>query len=126
MSAALHSHLEPHLQRLGNILDGRLNELARIAEVHQRNAFGWDEDWIEYYPAYHEMERITFNEFGIHAMSHREGVLGWSEPMVPMAKYATKHLFVQGEFGLTCPVSLCDTAAFMVQPLPVKNSICRA
>ena len=34
--------------------------------------------------------------------------------MGALAKYAVKYLFVQGEFGLMCPVSLCDTAAFMV------------
>ncbi len=119
MAPDLHTHLEPHLQRLGGIAGGRLDELARIADVHQpvlhaRDAFGRDTDWIEYHPAYREMERIAFDDYGLHAMSHRGGVLGWPEPMGAMAKYAIKYLFVQGEFGLMCPVSLCDTAAFMV------------
>ncbi len=119
MSPALHSHLEPHLQRLGEIAGGKLDELARVADIHQpvlhqRDAFGRDADWIEYHPSYREMERIAFDEFGLHAMSHRGGVLDWPEPMGAMAKYAIKYLFVQGEFGLMCPVSLCDTAAYMV------------
>ncbi len=119
MAPALHAHLEPHLTRLGGIAGGRLDALARIADVHQpvlhaRDAFGRDADWIEYHPSYREMERIAFDDFGLHAMSHRGGVLNWPEPMGALAKYAIKYLFVQGEFGLMCPVSLCDTAAFMV------------
>src|SRR5690625_4879860 len=44
-------------------------------------------------------------------MSHRGGVLGWSEPMPPAAKYALTYLFVQAEFGLCCPVSMTDSLA---------------
>ena len=35
------------------------------------------------HPAYREMERIAFGEFGLHAMAHRPGVLGWPEPLPP-------------------------------------------
>ena len=119
MADDLHAHLEPHLRRLGEIAGGRLDELARVADrhvpvLHPRDEFGRDADWIEYHPAYREMEKIAFDAFGLHAMSHRGGVLGWPDPMGALAKYAVKYLFVQGEFGLMCPVSLCDTAAFMV------------
>ena len=77
--------------------------------LHPRDRFGRDEDWIEYHPAYREMERIAFSEFGLHAMSHRAGVLGWPTPMPPIAKYGFQYLFVQAEFGLMCPVSVSDT-----------------
>ena len=119
MAPDLHAHLEPHLQRLGALAGGRLDELARIADrhppiLHQRDAFGRDRDRVEYHPAYREMERIAFEDFGLHAISHRGGVLGWAEPMGALAKYALTYLYVQGEFGLMCPISLCDTSAFMV------------
>lgn len=119
MAPDLHTHLAPHFSRLGGIAGGRLDELARIAdrhppELHPRDAFGREEDWIEYHPAYREMEEIAFDAFGLHAMNHRGGVLDWPSPMGALAKYAATYLFVQGEFGLMCPISLCDTAAFMV------------
>ncbi|MFO1188769.1 MAG: acyl-CoA dehydrogenase family protein [Alphaproteobacteria bacterium] len=119
MAPNLHAHLEPHLRRLGGIAGGRLDELARVADrnepvLHVRDRFGRDDDWIEYHPAYREMEKIAFEEFGLHAMAHRGGVLGWPKPLGALAKYAVQYLFVQGEFGLMCPISLSDTAAFMV------------
>ena len=73
--------LEPHFERLGELAGGRLDELARVADqhppvLHPRDRFGRDEDWIEYHPAYREMEQIAFGDFQFHAMSHRAGVLG--------------------------------------------------
>ena len=32
---------------------------------------------LQYHPAYREMERIAFADYGLAAMSHRGGVLGW-------------------------------------------------
>ena len=116
---ALRAHLEPHLDRLGELAGGRLDELADVADkhppvLHPRDRFGRDEEWIEYHPAYREMERIAFAEFGLHAMSHRGGVLGWPAPMPPIAKYAFQYLFVQAEFGLMCPVSVSDTSNYVI------------
>jgi len=127
-NAALHAHLDPHLNRLGGIAGGRLDELARLADRHQpqlhfRDPFGRDEDWIEYHPAYKEMERIAFEDFGLNALSHRGGVLGWSEPMGPLAKYAIQYLFVQAEFGLMCPISATDTSAFLIQRYGSKEVV---
>jgi len=119
MEPALRAHLEPYLDRLGGLAGGRLDELADTADkhppvLHPRDRFGRDEDWIEYHPAYREMERIAFSELGLHAMSHRAGVLGWPAPMPPIAKYGFQYLFVQAEFGLMCPVSVSDTSNFII------------
>ncbi len=119
MEPALRAHLEPHLDRLGGLAGGRLDELAAAADkhppvLHPRDRFGRDEDWIEYHPAYREMERIAFAELGLHAMSYRAGVLGWPAPMPPIAKYGFQYLFVQAEFGLMCPVSVSDTSNFII------------
>jgi len=116
---ALRRHMWPHWQRLGRLAGGRLDALAATADrhppvLHPRDRFGRDEEWIEYHPAYREMERIAFEEFGLHCMSHRGGVLGWSEPVPPVVKYAFQYLFVQAEFGLMCPVSVTDTSAFLL------------
>jgi alkylation response protein AidB-like acyl-CoA dehydrogenase len=42
-------------------------------------------------------------------MSHRAGVLGWPEPLPPIAKFALTYVFVQAEFGLCCPLSMTDS-----------------
>jgi acyl-CoA dehydrogenase len=119
MEPALRAHLESHYDRLGGLAGGRLDELADLADkhppvLHPRDRFGRDEEWVEYHPAYREMERIAFVDLGLHAMSHRAGVLGWAEPMPPIAKYGFQYLFVQAEFGLMCPVSVSDTSNYVI------------
>jgi alkylation response protein AidB-like acyl-CoA dehydrogenase len=114
------AHLTPHLDRLGGLAGGTLDELAATADqnpplLHPRDRQGRDEDWIEYHPAYRSMERVAFGEFQFHAMSHRGGVLGLAEPLPPAAKYAFTYLFVQAEFGLMCPISLTDTAIHLIR-----------
>ena len=120
LPAEMHVHLEPHFNRLGTLAGGRLDELARIADqngpiLHPRDRFGRDEDWIEYHPTYREMEAIAFGDFQFHAMSHRGGVLGLDAPMHPVAKYAFQYLFVQGEFGIMCPISVTDTSIYLLR-----------
>jgi alkylation response protein AidB-like acyl-CoA dehydrogenase len=116
----LHDALEPHYARLGRLAGGRLDELARIADrhgpvLHPRDRYGNDEDWIEYHPAYREMEQIAFGDFQFHAMAHRAGVLGQSAPLPAVAKYAFQYLFTQAEFGLMCPVSMTDTSIHLIR-----------
>ena len=76
-----------------------------------RSRTGLDESRIDKHPAYVEMERLGFAEFGLAALSHRGGVLGWPQAMPPAAKYALTYLFVQAEFGLCCPISMTDSLA---------------
>ncbi|MBP0447206.1 acyl-CoA dehydrogenase family protein [Roseomonas sp. SSH11] len=114
LPADLAAHLAPHLDRLGALAGGKLGALAMIAdrnppELIHRTRRGEDLQSIEYHPAYREMERLAFGEFGLAALSHRGGVLGWAGPMPPAAKYLLTYLFVQAEFGLCCPVSMTDS-----------------
>lgn len=116
------SFIEPHLHRLGELAGGPLDEWAATADKERnkpylctRNKFGVNEDWVEYHPSYREMERVAYNEFGIHAMSRSEGVLGWPGRYLPLAKYAFQYLFVQAEFGLMCPVSVTETSAYLIE-----------
>ena len=113
---ALFRHIEPHLDRLGALAGGHLDECARLAdrhvpELHQRDRFGRDAQWIEYHPAYRELERAAFGEFGIHAMSVRKGILGWPQTYPVVAKHAFTFLFNQAEFGLGCPINVTDGCA---------------
>ena len=114
------AHFEPHWARMGQLAGNRLDELARVADrhgpvLHARDRYGRDEDWIEYHPAYREMEQIAFGDFAFHAMSHRAGVLGYRRPLPAVAKYAFQYLFVQGEFGIMCPISVTDTSIHLVR-----------
>src|ERR1700710_2856403 len=113
---ALFRHIEPHLDRLGALAGGHLDECARLADrhvpvLHQRDRFGRDAQWIEYHPAYRELERAAFGEFGIHAMSLRKGILGWPQTYPVVAKHAFTFLFNQAEFGLGCPINVTDGCA---------------
>ena len=112
--------MTPHFQHLGEIAGGRLDELARLSDVHQpvlhvRSPRGLDEGWIEFHPAYREMEQIGFGEFGIHCMSRKAGVHGWPDKVPPIAKYTFQYLFTQSEFGLMCPISATDTSAMLIE-----------
>ena len=116
----VHDALTPHYARLGVLAGGRLDALARIADrhgpvLHHRDRYGNDADWIEYHPAYHEMEAIAFGDFQFHAMAHRPGVLGQAAPLPAVAKCAFQYLFTQAEFGLMCPVSMTDTSIHLIR-----------
>ena len=114
LPADLCAHLQPHLDRLGALAGGRVDELAGTADrnpprLHHRTRRGEDVQSVEKHPAYTEMEALAFGEYGLAALSHRGGVLGWPAPMPPAAKYLLTFLFVQAEFGLMCPVSMTDS-----------------
>ena len=120
LEPAAYRHFERHFERLGRLAGGRLDEIARIADrngplLRARDRFGRDEDWIEYHPAYREMEEIAFGDFQFHAMVHRPGVLGYDKPLPAVAKYAFQYLFVQGEFGIMCPISVSDTSIHLIR-----------
>lgn len=110
----LHRHLRPYLVELGALAGGTLDELAMAADRHpptleHRSRDGRDAQRIVKHPAYIELERVAFSRYGLAAMSHRGGVLGWPEPLPAAAKYALSYLFVQAEFGLCCPLSMTDS-----------------
>lgn len=114
LPADLHHHLTPHLDRLGALAGSTIDELAAVADrnppvLRTRSRTGADVDIIDKHPAYREMESLAFGEFGLAALSHKPGVLGWPDTMPPIAKYLLTYLFVQAEFGLMCPVSMTDS-----------------
>ena len=108
------AHLQAPLQRLGALAGGVLDTLALTADKHppslqHRSRSGIDAQRIDKHPAYIALERVAFADYGLAAMSHRAGVLGWDAPMPPAAKYALSYVFVQAEFGLCCPLSMTDS-----------------
>lgn len=112
--------LTPHLDRLGHRAANDLDEHAMLANahppvLHPRDRLGQDRDWIEYHPSYKALEQAAFDDFQIHAMSLRDGVLGLDRPFPLVAKHAFTYLFNQAEFGLGCPINVTDSAAHLIQ-----------
>ncbi|GAC1327055.1 MAG: acyl-CoA dehydrogenase family protein [Beijerinckiaceae bacterium] len=110
----LFTHLEQHFDTLGARAACDLDANARLADrhppvLHHHDRHGRDQQWIEFHPAYRALEQAAFEDFGLAAMSHRAGVLGWSEPLPPTVKYALTYLFAGTEFGLLCPVNMTDS-----------------
>ena len=114
LPAPVFRHLQPHLQQLGALAGGVLDTLAHTADknppvLEHRTRSGIDAQRIVKHPAYVEMERVAFSQYGLAAMSHRAGVFDWDSPLPAAAKYALTYLFVQAEFGLCCPLSMTDS-----------------
>ncbi len=110
----VYRHLLPQLQQLGGLAGGVLDALAQTADWNPpvlvpRTRSGVDAQRIVKHPAYVEMERVAFSQYGLAAMSHRAGVFDWDTPLPAAAKYALTYLFVQAEFGLCCPLSMTDS-----------------
>ena len=99
------AHLMPHFNRLGALAGGDLDELALAAD---KNPSALNGQKVEKSTAYRKLEEVAFGQYGLAAMSHRGGVLGWAESMPPAAKYALSYLYVQAEFGVCCPLSMTD------------------
>ena len=62
-----------------------MDELAADADRHPptlsvRNRAGADESRIDKHPAYVELERLAYSEFGLAALSHRGGALAGPSP----------------------------------------------
>jgi len=59
----LFRHIEPHLDRLGGLAGGHLDDArgwpTAMAVLHQRDRFGRDTQYIEYHPAYRELEKAV-------------------------------------------------------------------
>jgi alkylation response protein AidB-like acyl-CoA dehydrogenase len=106
-------HMQPCFERLGRLVGGVLDDLAREADrtpprLEPRDRQGEDRQTIVKAPAYREMERLAFGELAMAAASHRPA-LGWQKPLSAASKYALTYLFAQSEFGLLCPVSMTDS-----------------
>lgn len=114
LEPALRKHLAPTFHELGALVGDELETLALEADRHPpalqlRSRNGADAPRVIKHPSYRRLEEFAYCRFGLAAMSHRGGVLGWSDPLPPLAKYAITYLFVQAEFGLCCPLSMTDS-----------------
>lgn len=112
----VYEHVITHFHELGALAGGELDEAAMVADKNPpvlttRNRAGEVEYTVHKHPAYVSLEKAAYEKYGLAAMSHRAGALGWPAPLPPAVKYGLSYLFVQAEFGLCCPVSMTDSLA---------------
>jgi len=120
MDTATFERARPHLTDMGAVAGGELDELAAQADKNPPVLRAFDQggrrvDEVVFHPSYRAMERIAFSRFGLAALSHRDGVLGWPGRVPQTVKYALSYLFAQSEFGLLCPVNMTDSAARILE-----------
>jgi acyl-CoA dehydrogenase len=72
-------------------------------------------DEVVFHPAYHELERIAYQDFAIAAGSHREGALGWPGRIPQPIKFALGYLGMQAESGVFCPIAMTDAMARVLE-----------
>ena len=111
---------EPHLVAMGEAAGGVVDALAVEADRNPPLLRPYDErgrrvDEVVRHPSYREIERIAFSRFGLAAMSHRAGVLGWPGRAPHLLKYTLAYLFSQSAFGLLCPVNVTDSTSRMLR-----------
>ncbi|TMC94604.1 MAG: hypothetical protein E6J11_15210 [Chloroflexi bacterium] len=104
------------LSRMGEVASQRMDELAQVANrqgpvLIQYDKRGQRIDEVVFHPAYHELERIAYEDFAIAACTHREGALGWPGKVPQQVKFALGYLGMQAEAGVFCPVSMTDALA---------------
>ncbi|MDO8479154.1 MAG: acyl-CoA dehydrogenase family protein [Candidatus Rokubacteria bacterium] len=120
MGAATFERARPHLVEMGEVAGGELDDLAAQADKNPPVLRAFDQagrrvDEVVFHPSYRRMETIAFERFGLAALSHRDGVLGWPGRVPQTVKYALSYLFAQSEFGLLCPVNMTDSTARMLK-----------
>src|SRR5437588_3690311 len=120
LSAEDNHRAQPILTHMGAVASGQMDELAEIANrqgpvLQQFDKRGQRVDEVIFHPAYHELERITYEEFAIAACTHREGALGWPGRVPQPVKFALGYLGLQAEAGVFCPVSMTDALARVLE-----------
>ena len=108
------------LSRMGGVASRRMDELAQVADrqgpvLIQYDKRGQRIDEVVFHPAYHELERIAYEDFAIAACTHREGALGWPGKVPQQVKFALGYLGMQAEAGVFCPVSMTDALARVLE-----------
>ncbi len=108
------------LSKMGEVASQRMDELAQVADRQGPALIQYDKrgqriDEVVFHPAYHELERIAYEDFAIAACTHREGALGWPGKVPQQVKFALGYLGMQAEAGVFCPVSMTDALARVLE-----------
>jgi acyl-CoA dehydrogenase len=110
----------PLLLRMGEVASQKMDALAQSANrqgpvLMQYDKRGQRIDEVVFHPAYHELEKIAYEDFAIAACCHRTGALGWPGKVPQPVKFALAYLGMQAEAGVFCPVSMTDALARVLE-----------
>ncbi|HEX7736697.1 MAG TPA: acyl-CoA dehydrogenase family protein [Ktedonobacteraceae bacterium] len=113
-------HARELLCDLGAVASQRMDDLAVTAERHRPELVQFDKrgqrvDEVIFHPAYHELEKIAYEDFAVAACTHRAGAPGWSGRVPQTVKFAMAYLAMQAEAGVFCPVSMTDALARVLE-----------
>ncbi len=103
------------LRGWGGVCAGQIVPLYEIAErngptLKQYDRRGDRVDELTFHPAYHEIGRLVYG-FGLAAMSNRPDFGGLSDPASQLVKFAAMYEYTQAEGSISCPVSMTDIMA---------------
>src|SRR5260370_26111085 len=120
LSAEDDHRAQPILIEMGTVASQKMDELAVIANrqcpvLMQFDKNGQRVDEVIFHPAYHELERIAYQDFAIAACSHRDGALGWQGHIPQPLKFALGYLGMQAEAGVFCPIAMTDALARVLE-----------
>ncbi|HEX6110154.1 MAG TPA: acyl-CoA dehydrogenase family protein, partial [Ktedonobacteraceae bacterium] len=111
---------EKILSEMGAVASQKMDRLAEEANrqgpvLMQYDKKGQRVDEVVFHPAYHELERIAYQDFAIAACSHRDGALGWQGHVPQPVKFALGYLGMQAEAGVFCPIAMTDALARVLE-----------
>src|SRR5438067_2022179 len=108
------------LAHLGSVASREMDELAAEANrqgpvLVQYDNKGQRIDEVVFHPAYHELERIAYEDFAIAACSHRDDALGWKGLVPQPVKFELGSLGMQAEPGVFSPIAMTDALAGVLE-----------
>ncbi len=120
LSAEDFERAQPILTKMGDIASQKMDSLAEAANrqgpvLMQFDKKGQRVDEVIFHPAYHELERVAYQDFAIAACSHRDGALGWQGRIPQPVKFALGYLGMQAEAGVFCPIAMTDALARVLE-----------
>ena len=120
LSAEDYEQAQIILAEIGAVASQKMDSLAEVANrqgpvLMQFDKKGKRVDEVIFHPAYHELERIAYQDFAIAACSHRDDALGWRGRIPQPVKFALGYLGMQAEAGVFCPIAMTDALARVLE-----------
>src|SRR6266550_2927537 len=120
LSAEDYERAQTILAEMGAVASQKMDSLAETANrqgpvLMQFDKKGQRIDEVIFHPAYHELERIAYQDFAIAACSHRDDALGWRGRIPQPVKFALGYLGMQAESGVFCPIAMTDALARVLE-----------
>jgi acyl-CoA dehydrogenase len=113
LTASARQWVQPLAAELGAQALGDLDQAAadadrRDPQLHPYDKRGERVDLVEFHPAFHQVSDAAYRRYGLAAMSHREGVLGYPGTVPEVAKQALFWLFAHADRNVITGLAMTD------------------